>query len=113
MNFDQFLSLFLVCDYFVSLFVTKLGASIMTRFSSGKPALPLSPFLVVKFDHYLRCEMLINFWSFFTVFCVHLSDFSEKLDFAIKNRQFCHFFVSNFDQFFIIFVTFLGSFLGF
>jgi len=69
--FDEFWSIFVIfycCDVFLSLFVSNLGASMMTHFSSSIPALPLSPFLVVKFDHYLRCEMLINFWSFLSLF---------------------------------------------
>jgi len=54
-KFWWFLSLFYVCVSFVSLFVTNLGASMMTHFSPSITALPLSPFLVVKlwpiFDH--------------------------------------------------------------
>ena len=54
-NFDQFLSLFILWHHFVSFFVTNLGASMMTHFSPSIPALPLSPLLVVKlwpiFDH--------------------------------------------------------------
>jgi len=40
-------------------------------------------------------------------------NFSEKLDFAIKKHDFWPFFVTNFDQFLVIFHPFLGSFLGF
>jgi len=47
--FDTFLSLFYVGDEFWSIFVSVLGASIMTHFSSSKPALPTIPILVVKF----------------------------------------------------------------
>ena len=57
--------------------------------------------------------MCVKFWSFLSDFCVHLSDFRQKLDFAIKNHCFWSFFDVNFDQFFINFITFLGSFLGF
>ena len=44
LNFDQFLSFFVVVTVFVSIFVTKLGAQMMTHFSPREPALPLSPF---------------------------------------------------------------------
>jgi len=47
-DFWSFFVLFLVVDHFLSLFVTKLGASIMTHFSPSISALPLSPILVVK-----------------------------------------------------------------
>jgi len=49
-DFWSFFVIFLVVDYFLSLFVSKLGACFMTHFCSSKPALPLSPLLVVKFD---------------------------------------------------------------
>jgi len=51
-DFCHFFVIFYVWDDFWSLFVTKLGASMMTHFSPSVPALPLSPLLVVKFDHY-------------------------------------------------------------
>jgi len=63
-DFCWFLLIFCCCDQFVSFFVTILGAWFMTHFSSSKPALPLSPLLVVKFDHYFECEMLITFSPF-------------------------------------------------
>ena len=47
-NFWWFLSKFYCCDEFLIIFVSKLGASTMTHFSPSKPALPLSPILVVK-----------------------------------------------------------------
>jgi len=43
--------------------------------------------------------MLIDFWSFLVIFLSIMSDFSEKVDFAIKNRIFWPFFDLNFDQF--------------
>jgi len=52
LDFCQFLSLFHVGDLFWSLFVSNLSAPTMTHFLSRIPALPLSPLLVVKFDHY-------------------------------------------------------------
>jgi len=96
--------------HFWPLFVTKLGASMMTHFSSGKPALPLSPLLVVKMCHNLTPDFDIKFWSFFVTFCWFSCHFDEKLDFAIKNRHFCHFFDLNFDQILTIFWVILGSF---
>jgi len=48
LDFWSFFVIFHVWHQFWSLFVLKLGASMMTHFSSGKPALPLSPLLVVK-----------------------------------------------------------------
>ena len=56
---------------------------------------------------------MINFCHFFTVFCVNLSDFVEKLDFAIKNHCFLSFFVINFDHIFVFVDTFFDPFLGF
>jgi len=46
-DFVDFLSFFVdfhVDDEFLIIFVSKLGASIMTHFSPGVSALPLSPF---------------------------------------------------------------------
>jgi len=57
--------------------------------------------------------MLINFWWFLSDFHVNWVKNSGKLDFAIKNHCFLSFFDMNFDQFLVIFDTFLGSFLGF
>ena len=57
--------------------------------------------------------MCVNFWPFLVNFCVHLSENDEKLDFAIKNREFWHFFDINFDQILVIFVSFFDPFLGF
>jgi len=42
-----------------------------------------------------------------------MSDFSEKLDFAIKKHTFWHFFDTNFSQILIKFDTFFDPFLGF
>jgi len=112
-DFWSFFVIFLVCVDFWSFIVIKLGASMMTHFLSSKPALPLSPLLVVKFDHYLRCKMLIDFWSFFVIFWLNLSENDEKLDFAIKKHCFWHFFDTIFSQILIIFGSFFGSFLGF
>ena len=85
----------------------------MTHFSPSISALPLSPFLVVKLWPILTPEFMINFWPFLVTFCLNYVNFSENVDFAIKNHCFLSFFDTKFDQFFIIFVTFLGSFLGF
>ena len=54
--------------------------------------------------------MLINFWWFLSDFCGNWVKNSEKLDFAIKNRDFWPFFDTKFSHFLIIFITFLGSF---
>jgi len=48
-DFCQFLINFCCWHHFWSIFVSNLGASIMTHFSSSKPALPTIPILVVKF----------------------------------------------------------------
>jgi len=56
---------------------------------------------------------MIKFWCFLSDFCVNCVNFSEKLDFAIKNHYFLMFFDVNFDQKVVIFHSFLGSFLGF
>jgi len=47
------------------------------------------------------------------IFLSNLSDFDEKVDFAIKNRVFWPIFWSHFSQILIIFHHFFGSFLGF
>jgi len=50
-DFTDFWSIFVIFhvgDQFVSLFVSNLGASVMTHFSPSISALPLSPLLVVK-----------------------------------------------------------------
>jgi len=47
-DFCHFLTLFCCWHQFWSIFVSKLGASIMTHFSPSIPVLPLSPLLVVK-----------------------------------------------------------------
>ena len=60
----------------------------MTHFLSSKPALPLSPLLVVKFDLNFTPEFMIKFWSFFVTFCLNLSENDEKLDFPIKKHDF-------------------------
>ena len=52
-DFWWFLVNFCCWHYFWSLFVSKLGAPMMTHFLPSIPALPLSPLLVVKFDHIL------------------------------------------------------------
>jgi len=49
-NFWWFLIIFCCWHQFWSIFVTILGAWFMTHFFSSKRLLPLSPFLVVKFD---------------------------------------------------------------
>jgi len=49
-DFWSFLLIFSWWHHFWSFFVTNLSAPIMTHFLSSKPALPLSPILVVKFD---------------------------------------------------------------
>jgi len=49
-EFWWFLVNFCCWHRFWVIFVSKLSASMMTHFCSGKPALPLSPLLVVKFD---------------------------------------------------------------
>jgi len=85
----------------------------MTHFSPSVSALPLSPLLVVKFDHILSVQMLIDFWSFFGVFWSIMTDFSEKLDFYIKNRDFWVIFVIKFKWKLINFVSFFDPFLGF
>jgi len=85
----------------------------MTHFSPSISALPLSPFLVVKFHLILTPQFLINFWSFFVTFSSNGVNFSEKLDFYIKKHDFWHFFDIIFDQIFTHLCHFLGSFLGF
>jgi len=52
-EFWWFLSNFCVWHHFWSIFVSVLGAWIMTHFSPGVPALPTIPILVVKFNHIL------------------------------------------------------------
>jgi len=47
-DFCWFLSKFCCWHHFWSLFLSKLGAPMMTHFLSSKPALPLSPLLIVK-----------------------------------------------------------------
>jgi len=64
-----FLSLFCVRDEFWSIFVSVLGASMMTHFSPSIPALSLSPLLVVKKWHNLTPDLVINFWWFLVNFC--------------------------------------------
>jgi len=56
---------------------------------------------------------MVNFWWFLVIFWSIMFNFSEKVDFAIKNRVFWHFFDLKFHLKLIKFVTFLGSFLGF
>jgi len=56
---------------------------------------------------------MIDFWSNFGHFLSNWGDFSEKVRFAIKNRDFWVIFVTNFDQILVFFDTFFGSFLGF
>jgi len=85
----------------------------MTHFLSSKPALPLSPFLIVKLWPIFTPNFVINFCHFFTVFLSIMCDFDEKLDFPIKKHTFWSIFDINFDQFLMIFHPFLGSFLGF
>jgi len=56
-DFDDFWSFLLIFSWltcFWSIFVSKLCAPMMTRFFPSKPALSLSPLLVVKFDHFLH-----------------------------------------------------------
>jgi len=112
-DFCQFLSLFIVVDDFWSIFVTKLGASTMTHFSPSISALPLSPLLVVKFDLILCHCFLINFWWFLVNFCVNYVNFCWKLDFAIKNHCFWHFFDYKFEWFLINLSPFFDPFWGF
>jgi len=87
-DFWSIFVIFLVDDQILSLFVSVLGASIMTHFYSGKPALPLSPFLVVKLWPILIPQFVINFEWFLSDFYVILINFDEKLDFAIKKHTF-------------------------
>jgi len=112
-DFWWFLVIFCCWHCFWSIIVSVLGASIMTHFSPSISALPLSPLLVVKLWPIFTLDFDVNFWSNFGHFLSNWGDFSEKLDFAIKNWCFWSFFDTKFDQFLVIFVTFLGSFLGF
>jgi len=73
--FCQFLSLFSVWDEFWSIFVSVLGASMMTHFSPSISALPLSPLLVVKLWPILSPHFDVNFWSILVIFLSYLSDF--------------------------------------
>jgi len=112
-NFWWFFVIFHVWHHFWSIFVSVLGALVMTHFLSSKPALPLSPFLIVNFDLILTPQFVINFWSFFVTFCVNWIENDEKLDFPIKKHTFWHFFDINFSQFLINLSPFFDPFLGF
>jgi len=70
-DFCQFLLIFICWHRFLIIFEWNLGASMMTHFYSGKPALPLSPLLIVKLWSFLDTEMLIKFWSFLVNFCLN------------------------------------------
>ena len=109
LDFWSFFTVFLVFVTFWSFFVVKLGAPMMTHFSSSKPALPLSPLLVVKFHLIFMSQMLINFWSFLCHFLSIIVNFSEKLDFAIKNWHFSLIFDPKFHSFFTHFWPILGG----
>jgi len=111
-DFWSILLIFCCWHHFLLIIVSVLGAPIMTHFLSSKPALPLSPILVVKFDHILTPQFVINFWWFLVNFCVDVSENDEKLDFPIKNHVFWLIFVFKFSEKVIIFWLFLGSFLG-
>jgi len=113
LDFWWFLIIFYALTCFWSLFVVKLGAPMMTHFLSSKPALPLSPILVVKLWPIFTPDFVITFWSFLSDFCVHLIENDEKLDFAIKKHHFWHFFDIKFEWFLSLFCHFFGSFLGF
>jgi len=93
--------------------MSKLGAWFMTHFCPREPALPLSPLLVVKFDHILTLDFDINFSHFLINFWSIGINFSEKVDFAIKNRVFWHIFDIIFEWILVIFVSFFDPFLGF
>jgi len=56
---------------------------------------------------------MINFSSFLVTFLFNWVDFSEKVDFYIKNRVFLVFFDIKFKWFLINFVSFFDPFLGF
>jgi len=56
---------------------------------------------------------MVNFWWFLSDFLSNWSDFSENVDFYIKNRVFCHFFDIKFEWKLMIFMSFFDPFLGF
>ena len=109
-HFLSFFVIFCVSDEFWSIFVTNLSAPMMTHFLSSKPALPLSPLLVVKMWPNFTPDLLINFYSFLITFRVIWVNFDEKLDFHIKNHCFSLFFDVNFEWNLIIFSPFFDPF---
>jgi len=104
--FWWFLSDFCCWHQFWSFFVSNLGASMMTHFSPSIPALPLSPILVVKFDHIFDLWFWVNFWSIFGHFW---SIWVKNSILPLKT----HFFDLIFDQFSVKFWPFFDPFLGF
>ena len=109
LTFSWFLINFCCWHHFWSIFVSNLSAPMMTHFSPSKPALPLSPLLIVKLWPVFEHLFLVKFWSFFSHF---LSIWVKKCVLPLRIVFFEWNSMSKSGHFWVIFGVILVTFRG-